>query len=34
VVEVAPPATGVGYGTDTGLELGTEPIEEPQPPPP
>lgn len=29
---VGVPATGVGYGTDTGL--GTEPIEEPPPPAP
>jgi hypothetical protein len=34
VLEEVPPATGVGYGTDTGFELGTEPVEEPQPPPP
>lgn len=37
---VEEPATGAGYGagepltTGTGGELGTEPIEEPQPPPP
>jgi hypothetical protein len=34
VLEEVPPATSVGYGTDTGFELGTEPVEEPQPPPP
>lgn len=38
ILQEAPPATGVGYGTDTGFvtgtELGTEPVEEPQPPAP
>lgn len=39
-VVIDEPATGVGYGTGddmatgTGFELGTEPVEEPQPPPP